>query len=203
MHFVVLFRTALSILPIFLGIYRWSPWYSLTARTKEILSLLHTQPTAQIILDFTSSNGSEYDAFPLMWTNRCRYCKRKHRTSLTFDAIEMWDFDRGMLTISSRWTSMKAENSNRRNLLVAIVRPSHEAWADGCPASISPDIAVAGFPPYGCCENGLILLGEKLKISRKCKMGLSTSSIASGKRKTVGNSLLWSGWLETGLPELL
>lgn len=64
-------------------------------------------------------------------------------------------------TTSSRRTSMKAENSNRRNLLVAIVRPSHDACADGCPASISPDIAVAGLPPYGCCENGLMLWNDK------------------------------------------
>lgn len=70
------------------------------------------------------------------------------------------------LTTSSLCTSMKAENSSRRNLLVAIVLPSHEAWADGCPASISPDIAVAGFPPYGCCENGLMLLS---KTNRKTK----------------------------------
>lgn len=53
---------------------------------------------------------------------------------------------------------MNAENSNSRNLLVAMARPSHEACADGWPVSISPDIAVAGFPaPYGCCENGLML----------------------------------------------
>lgn len=60
---------------------------------------------------------------------------------------------------------MNAENSKRRNLLVAIARPSHEAWADGCPASISPDIAVAGLPPYGCCENGLMLKSERLNFN--------------------------------------
>lgn len=63
-----------------------------------------------------------------------------------------------IITVSSRWISMNAQNSNKRNLLVAMAFPSHDACADGWPVSISPDIAVAGFPPpYVCCENGFIL----------------------------------------------
>lgn len=63
-----------------------------------------------------------------------------------------------ILTVSSRWISTYAENSNKRNLCVAIALPSHGACAGGCPASISPDTAVAGLPAgYGGWAKGFIL----------------------------------------------
>lgn len=66
-----------------------------------------------------------------------------------------------ILTISSLWISMYAENSSNRNLWVAIARPSHGAWAGGWPVSMSPETAVAGLPAgYGGWANGLILYNQ-------------------------------------------
>lgn len=93
---------------------------------------------------------------------------------------------------------MKAENSSRRNLLVAIVRPSHDAWADGWPASISPDIAVAGLPPYGCWENGLMLWNDKsLQWEKKPNMrhcNTKKSSSFPFCLLLLGQKFIWNVW---------
>lgn len=51
------------------------------------------------------------------------------------------------LTDSSRCNSRYAENSTRRNLCVAIDRPSHGGVGDACILdSMTDETAVAGFP---------------------------------------------------------